>query len=44
MHSVFIVAWVVVVGGLLGVVLFCLKGFRFCVVSMVCKFVYPGGG
>ena len=40
----FTVAWVVVVGGLLGAVLFWLVGFWFCVVFVVCKFVYAGGG
>ncbi len=34
----FIVAWVVVVGGLLGVVLFCLVGFRFLVIFVGCNF------
>ena len=36
-------AWVVVVGVLLGVVLFCLEGFQFLVVVMGYSFVYVGG-
>ena len=36
-------AWVVVVGVLLGVVLFCLEGFQFLVVVVGYSFVYVGG-